>query len=146
MMQLKYSLLNVPNRNSYVFHYKLKTVLRFTKITFEKFRYAFYSNGNYYIFLANGNGDYFCGGALIHKNYVVTGIFLFVSYNKIKHLHFNIYSAAHCISSSFLRKNRYSITSIRLGEHDLSSERDCEEVPKRLHFVFSHNFKNGHLI
>lgn len=37
-------------------------------------------------------------------------------------------AAAHCIRGTSLVKNRFEVESVRLGEHDLLSDIDCEEV------------------
>lgn len=37
-------------------------------------------------------------------------------------------AAAHCIRGTSLVKNRFEVVSVRLGEHDLLSDIDCEEV------------------
>lgn len=42
---------------------------------------------------------------------------------------FNFFSsAAHCIRGTSLVKSGYTADAVRLGEHNLKSEIDCEEV------------------
>lgn len=56
---------------------------------------------------ASGVGDFLCGGTLIHKNYIIT--------------------AAHCIRGQNFIKNLLTPDTVRLGEHDLRSEIDCND-------------------
>lgn len=41
--------------------------------------------------------------------------------------------AAHCVKSDSLVRSNYKIDSVRLGEHDLRTEIDCEDVS--LYFI-----------
>lgn len=44
------------------------------------------------------------------------------SYCKLRY-----FVAAHCVSGSLIKENRFRLTSVRLGEHNLLTEQDCEE-------------------
>lgn len=35
--------------------------------------------------------------------------------------------AAHCITGALVVKNHFSVVSVRLGEHNLLTDRDCED-------------------
>lgn len=108
---------------------------------------TFIYNFQLFFFLvpAGAQGGFYCGGALINKNYVLTGILFILLVclesceNNFKQLSYSIYmfisflqcahiTAAHCIRGTSLVKSRFTATSVRLGEHDLLSEIDCEEV------------------
>lgn len=58
-------------------------------------------------YIENGEVKYRCGGSLINERYVVT--------------------ASHCLRSKY--NGFKDVHSVRLGEHDLRTERDCESFP-----------------
>lgn len=45
--------------------------------------------------------------------------------------HFSFIIAAHCIRGTTLVSSGYTADAVRLGEHNLRSEIDCEEVSFR---------------
>lgn len=45
-------------------------------------------------------------------------------------------AAAHCIQAARLVRDGFVPDYVRLGEHDLRSDKDCEEVSARLILIF----------
>lgn len=91
--------------------------------------------------IANGRNGFYCGGSLIHANYVLTGLLwnrFMASFSTIFRITNDIFFhfiAAHCISSPQIVRNRYVIDSVRLGENDLRSDPDCQEVKETRNLI-----------
>lgn len=93
--------------------------------------------------VANNAGGFFCGGTLIHENYVLTGLFvcffvvssfviyelLFTDQNTIVDRCFFHFSAAHCVRGpSTASDHEYDIDFVRIGGLDLRTDPRCEKV------------------
>lgn len=86
---------------------------------------------------ASGGGGFFCGGTLIHENYVLTGLFvylllslqccfqLFNDNKKLRKVFFH-FAAAQCIPGPLTAQNQYVLDSVRLGDYDLNEA--CDKV------------------
>lgn len=46
----------------------------------------------------------------------------------MKHLLLLNFAAAHCIAGTEMVQSYFRLDSIRLGEHNISTERDCQEI------------------
>lgn len=85
-----------------------------------------------------GRKQLLCGGSLIHENFVLTGLFVFgvtidanVYFNDEQCCFFSFSTAAHCINGRAITVNQHSLETVRLGENDLRSLIDCEEVREK---------------